>query len=84
MNIFTQHTQKQGVGYLEHLVFAVGIAARLFSSVVVFFLHGIFPFIDIRKELDLEATTEFLNEQNEWIEGMKSNTQTALFNSDIL
>lgn len=78
MNIFTEHTQKQGVSYIEHLVFATGIAARLLSSVIVFVLHGIFPFIDIKKELDLEATTQFLHEQNEWIEGMKENKQSLI------
>ncbi len=78
MNIFTEHTNKQGVTYLEHLVFALNIAGRLFTSVIAFFLHGIFPFIDIRKELDLEATMQFLDEQNDWIEGMKESKQSAL------
>jgi hypothetical protein len=67
-NIFTEHTQKQGVTYMEHMFFATGIAFRLFNSVIAFFLHGIFPFIDIEKRLDLEATSEFLLERNNWIE----------------
>ena len=78
MNIFTAHTQEQGVTYLAHLLFALGIAARLFGSVVAFALHGIFPFIDITKELDLEATADFINQQNQWIEGMKKTSQSAL------
>ena len=78
MNIFTAHTQEQGVTYLAHLLFALGIAARLFSSVVAFALHGIFPFIDITKELDLEATADFITQQNQWIEGMKKTSQSAL------
>ena len=78
MNIFTEHTHEQGVTYMEHLIFATGIAARLFSSVIAFVLHGIFPFIDISKELDLEATTQFLSEQNDWIEGMKHHKQSVI------
>lgn len=78
MNIFTEHTQNQGVTYFEHLVFATVIALRLFSSAVIFALHGIFPFIHIRKELDLEATGEFLESQNDWIEGMKENRSSAI------
>lgn len=78
MNIFTAHTQEQGVTYLEHMIFALGIASRLFSSVIAFALHGIFPFINIRKELDLEATAEFINQQNDWIEGMKEESRSAL------
>lgn len=71
MNIFTKHTRQQGVTYLEHLFFAVGIALRLANTVIAFTLHGIFPFIDIRKELDLEATARFINAKNNWIEGKK-------------
>ena len=29
MNIFTEHTQQQGVTYVEHLFFAMGIAIPL-------------------------------------------------------
>ena len=71
MNIFTKHTQQQGVTYFEHLFFAAGIAIRLFNTVIAFALHGIFPFIDIRKELDLEATARFINTKNKWIENKK-------------
>lgn len=80
MNIFTKHTQQQGVTYLEHLFFAVGIAIRLFNTVIAFTLHGIFPFIDIRKDLDLEATARFINAQNNWIEGQKHVRKTKLAN----
>lgn len=78
MNIFTAHTREQGVTYLEHMVFALAIAARLLSSVIAFAAHGIFPFIGIRKELDLEATSEFIRQQNEWIEGRKKEVRSAL------
>ena len=76
MNIFTKHTQQQGVTYLEHLFFAVSIALRLANSVIAFALHGIFPFIDIRKELDLEATARFINAKNNWIENKKQVNHT--------
>lgn len=75
MNLFTQHTQQQGVTYLEHGVFAMSIAVRLFISVIAFALHAIFPFIYIRKELDLEAIAQFIEEKNNWIEGMKKGTE---------
>jgi len=80
MNIFTQHTRQQGVTYLEHLIFAVGIAIRLANSVIAFALHGIFPFIDIRKELDLEATARFIHAKNNWIEDKKLVEQTESVN----
>ena len=83
MNIFTKHTQQQGVTYLEHLFFAVGIAIRLANSVIAFALHGIFPFIDIRKELDLEATARFINAKNIWIENKKQIRQTEPVNHAV-
>ncbi len=72
MNIFTEHTQQQGVTYIEHLYFALGIAMRLLSSVIAFILHAVFPFIEIGRELDLEATTAFLEERNEWISALRA------------
>lgn len=78
MNIFTEHTEKQGVTYLEHMGFAIGIATRLANSVIAFTLHAIFPFIDIKKELDLEETARFIELQNDWIEGKKRGNQTEM------
>ena len=71
MNPFIAHTQAQGVTYVEHWFFALGIAGRLLISVIAFALHGIFPFIDIAKRHDLEATMAYLNERNEWIESQE-------------
>lgn len=78
MNPFTRHTQQQGVTYIEHLFFAAGIAWRLSSSVFAFAAHAIFPFIDIDKTLDLEATVDYLQERNHWIENEKLNKQKNL------
>jgi len=71
MNPFTSHTQQQGVTYLEHGRFAMGIAYRLFISVVAFAAHALLPFIPIRPEHDLEATIAYLDERNNWIETAK-------------
>jgi hypothetical protein len=68
MNPFTQHTNQQGVTYWEHWCFAMGISWRLFNSVSALTLHAIFPFMEIEKRLDLEATAAFLLERNDWIE----------------
>lgn len=68
MKTFTRHPIAQGVTYLQHLSFAMGIAWRLSRSVMAFFLHGLFPFIDIEQRLDLEATSKFLLERNRYIE----------------
>lgn len=75
MNPFTQHTQQQGITYLEHLFFAAGIAWRLSCSVFAFTAHAIFPFIDINKALDLEAMVDYLQERNNWIENATANKE---------
>ena len=71
MNPFTTHTRQQGVTYIEHAHFAIGIAKRLFINVIVFTAHALLPFIPIKPEHDLEATIAFLKERNEWIEMAK-------------
>ena len=71
MNAFTTHPRKQGVTYLEHWCFAMGIAYRLLTSVVAFALHAMLPFISIEPRLDLEATAAYLAERNRWIETAK-------------
>jgi hypothetical protein len=71
MNPFTAHTQQQGVTFVEHWYFAMGIAYRLFISVVAFATHALLPFIPIKPEHDLEATVAYLNERNNWIESAK-------------
>lgn len=68
---FLAHPHNQGVSYFVHLQFAMGIAIQLGLSVFFFTLHAIFPFIDIPRSLDLEASTHFLQQQNNWIEGQK-------------
>ena len=84
MNIFTQHPHQQGISYIEHMMFALNIAFRLLNSVIAFALHGIFPFIDISKELDLEETVKFINNQNDWIEGMKTHSLPDTLQANLL
>ena len=71
MKSFTAHTQQQGVTYVEHWYFAMGIAYRPFISVVAFVTHPLLPFIPIKPEHYLEATVVYLNERNNWIESAK-------------
>ena len=68
MNPLTKHTQQQGVTYLQHWGFAMGIAYRLLISVIAFALHAMLPFLSIEPQHDLEATASFLEERNHWIE----------------
>ena len=78
MNPFIQHPQEQGISYTEHLVFAMSIASRLMHSVMAFALHAVFPFIDIRPSLDLEATALFILQKNDWISNAKIDQDQAL------
>jgi hypothetical protein len=73
MNLFTEHTHKQGLTYIEHWCFAMGIAWRLMNSMAAFTVHAIFPFISIARKLDFEATIAFIHERNEWIAYAREN-----------
>lgn len=72
MNPVTAHPQQQGITYVEHWCFAMGIAYRLLISVVAFAVHAILPFIPIEPRLDLESTAAYLTERNRWIETAKA------------
>jgi hypothetical protein len=52
----------------------MGIALRILSSAFVFALHAILPFIHIKRRLDLEATSAFLGERNQFIEAAATAT----------
>ena len=72
MNPFTAHPRQQRITYVEHWCFAMGIAARLLTTVVAFAVHAILPVISIEPQFDLEATADYLKERNRWIETGKS------------
>ena len=71
MNPFTDHPRQQGISYIDHYCFAMGIAWRLLITVIVFALHAILPIIPIAPRHDLEKTTAFLMERDQWIESAK-------------
>lgn len=75
MTLFTAHPQEQGISYIEHYQFAMGIACRLLTSVVAFALHAILPFVPIAPRHDLEKTSAFLLERNQWIESAHNTVQ---------
>ena len=77
MTIFTEHPQQQGVTYFEHWAFAFGIAWRLLRSVLAFSIHALLPFITIDRSLDLEATSSFLLERNDFIEAAAAKARDA-------
>ena len=68
MTIFDRHPNEQELSYVEHLDFAMGIAWRLLRSVVAFTIHALLPWTTIEKQLDLEATSDFVLERNDFIE----------------
>lgn len=68
MTAMTRHPHEQGVTYFEHWGFAMGIAWRLLASVIAFALHALCPFLTIERRFDLEATSAFLLERNDFIE----------------
>lgn len=77
MSLFTAHPHQQGISYVEHARFAIGIAYRLLMSVMAFAVHAILPFIPIEPRFDLESTAAYLAERNRWIETAKNTSRSA-------
>ncbi|MEA3273740.1 MAG: DUF6356 family protein [Pseudomonadota bacterium] len=71
MNPLATHPRQQGVTYLEHWHFAMGIAYFLFTRAASFAVHAMLPFIPIEPRHDLEWTAAYLVERNGWIETAK-------------
>ena len=71
-NPFTKHP-KENVNetWWEHCQFAVNVGIRLIFTSIIFILHGIFPFIEIPRWLNLEESIRFLKRENEYRESNK-------------
>jgi len=82
MNAFTDHPHNQGVTYTEHWLFAMGIAWRLLATVVAFAVHALLPFITIERHLDLEATSAFLLERNDFIETAAATSRSGYLSDE--
>ena len=83
MTALTRHPYRQGVTYVGHWLFAMGIAGRLLASVLAFALHALLPFISIEPRLDLEATSAFLLERNHFIETAATANGRPLSGRDV-
>ena len=66
------HLRKNNETYFRHLKFACGIGISLFFRGIVFFLHGIFPICEIPKFLNLNVTSEKLQEWVRYTEERKN------------
>jgi len=83
MRPFTDHPQAQGFTYAAHFLFAAGIVLRLLQSAFAFAIHAVFPFVSIERRLDLEATSAYLLERNEYVE-RSALLQTDRFPSSLV
>ena len=54
--LFTEHPEKVGENYLEHMIFAFGFSARLLRASAAAFVHGLVPAL-----CETTASTAVLN-----------------------
>ena len=65
-NPFTKHPREAvGESWWEHCQFAVNVGIRLIFASIIFIVHGIFPFIEIPRWLNLEDSITFLDKEND-------------------
>ena len=65
IELFTKHPNSVGETYWGHFKFAVIASLRLAVSSVVFFVHAVFPFVQVPKPFDLVSTCAWLSETQE-------------------
>ena len=77
-NPFTKHP-KESVGetWWEHCKFSTGIGIRLFTTSLYFIIHGLFPFIELKKKYNLEDSSEWLFNKNWNREAKRKNIEPS-------
>ena len=64
-NPFTKHPREcVNETWWEHCQFALNVGIRLIFTSLIFIIHGIFPFIEIPRWLNLEDSILFLDKEN--------------------
>ena len=72
INPFTNHPRRcSDETWWQHCQFALGVGVRLIITAIIFMLHGIFPFVQIPRWLNLEESIRFLKQENEYRENHK-------------
>lgn len=64
MKLFTEHPSTVKETWWQHCKFSMGVSCRLFASSIFFIIHGLFPFITIPKQINLEYTAGWLEIQS--------------------
>jgi len=65
MSLFTKHPATINETWWGHFKFSFGIGIKLFVSAMLFIIHGIFPFVTIPEQLNLENMSNWLEIRNE-------------------
>lgn len=77
--VTTKHTRRVGETYWQHLRFSLGVSFRLFTSSVLFFVHGVCPWIKIPPSRDLGRTSFYLMLKNRCRMAQRGQHDTTMF-----
>lgn len=61
-----KHLKENNETYFSHLNFACTMGIQLFIRGIIFILHGLFPFCEVPKSVDLNNTCELLNKWEQY------------------
>ena len=63
-----KHLKERKLTYLQHFIFAMRISLKLTFASTAFFIHALFPFIEMPYNLNLESMALYLFERNNELE----------------
>jgi len=63
-----KHLKERKLTYLQHFIFAMRISLKLTFASTAFFIHALFPFIEMPYNLNLESMALYLFERNSELE----------------
>jgi len=63
-----KHLKERKITYLQHFIFAMRVSLKLTFASTAFFIHALFPFIEMPYSLNLESISLYLLEKNNELE----------------
>ena len=64
-NLFVKHPRENAnESWWKHFKFTASIGVRLFFTGIYFVVHGLFPFIEIKRKYNLRDTSDWLWNKN--------------------
>ena len=67
-----KHLKENNETYISHFKFACSLGVGFLYRSAFFLVHGFFPMVEVPKQLNIDATHEWLNKAKQYADKRKS------------